>query len=155
MLFLLQTAWLALNWTLGSDRAYGQLKATEAGFRETREQQALRERDGQRADSGGPVAGGRLEAVEAFVEGADQAGPVLDTGQGALVGCVQAALCFGEDDLGQSAGAALVVEEVGVVADVCRNGAGVTGQLQGDLFVVVRGRVAGSVQDRTAVIRRS
>ncbi|MEV6078820.1 hypothetical protein AB0L80_27480 [Streptomyces sp. NPDC052069] len=83
--------------------------------------------------------GGGLETVEAFVERADEAGPVLHTAQGALVGCVQAALFFGEDDLGQGAGPGVLVEEIGMVADVGGDGAGVAGQLQGDLLEAVRG----------------
>ncbi|OKI40098.1 hypothetical protein A6A29_40020 [Streptomyces sp. TSRI0281] len=104
----------------------------------------------------GRVVGGGLEAVEAFVEGADQTGPVLGAAKGALVGCAEAALCFGEDDLGQGAGAGVLVQEIGVVADVGGDGAGVAGQLEGDLLEVVGGvRVAGSVQDRTAATKRS
>lgn len=57
---------------------------------------------------------------------------------------------FGEEDLGQGAGPGVLVQELGVVADVGGDGAGVTGQLQGDLLEVVRGEGGrvGPGQDR-------
>ncbi|MGY3676709.1 hypothetical protein ACVWXU_000332 [Streptomyces sp. TE33382] len=98
---------------------------------------------GYQVVSPGPVAGYGLEAVKTFVERTDQAGPVLNAAQSALVRCGQAALCFGEDDLGQGPGTGVVVQEIGVTPDVGGDGAGVAGELQGDLFVVVRGEGGG------------
>ncbi|MFI8817943.1 MULTISPECIES: hypothetical protein [unclassified Streptomyces] len=64
----------------------------------------------------------------------------------------EAALGFGEDDLGQGAGAGVLVQDVGTVADIGGDGAGAAGQPQGDLLEVVRGEGGrvGPGQDRGA-----
>lgn len=92
----------------------------------------------------GGLRGGGGEAVQALVEGADEAGAALDTAHGAFHADRQPAVGFVEDDVGERAGGVFVGQQVCGAADIAGHGAGGAGEEQRDLLEV-RGRQAGIV----------
>ncbi|MBD0420213.1 hypothetical protein H0H10_13740 [Streptomyces sp. TRM S81-3] len=89
------------------------------------------------------------KAVQAFVQSPDEPGTVLGAAGGALDRLREAAGGFAEDDFGEGA-AAVVLRQGSVAVDVGGEGAGVPGELEGDLLVS-RGMKFGSCHARTAV----